>query len=38
MESTLRIKPWGNGLSVRLTASVARAAGLQADAQVALTV
>jgi len=38
MESTLRIKPWGNGLGVRLTANVARAAGLQADAQVALTV
>jgi antitoxin MazE len=38
MESTLKIKPWGNGLGVRITAHVARAAGLSADTEVKLTV
>jgi antitoxin MazE len=38
MESTLKIKPWGNGLGVRITAQVARAAGLSADTEVRLTV
>ena len=38
MESTLKIKPWGNGLGVRITSHVARAAGLQADTEVTLTV
>ena len=38
MESTLKIKPWGNGLGVRITSHVARAAGLAADTEVTLTV
>ncbi len=38
MESTLKIKTWGNGLGVRITSHVARAAGLQADTEVTLTV
>ena len=38
MESTQRVKTWGNGLGVRLTAHVARAAGLHAETQVSLTV
>ena len=38
MESTQRVKAWGNGLGVRLTAQVARAAGLHAETQVSLTV
>ena len=38
MESTHRIKRWGNDLGVRLTAHVARAAGLYAGTQVSLMV
>ena len=38
MESAVKIKAWGNGLGVRLTAQVARAAGLRADALVSVTV
>ena len=38
MESTLKIKPWGNGLGVRITAHVARAAGLNRDTEVTLKV
>lgn len=38
MESTLKIKHWGNGLGVRITSHVARAAGLHADTEVTLTV
>ena len=38
MESSVKVKTWGNGLGVRLTAHVARAAGLHADALVNVTV
>lgn len=38
MESAVKIKAWGNGLGVRLTAQVARAAGLTAEALVNVTV
>lgn len=38
MEAAVKIKTWGNGLGVRLTAQVARAAGLTAETLVNLTV
>ena len=38
MESTQRIKPWGNGLGVLLPPHIAHAAGLHAGTQVSLTV
>lgn len=38
MESAVKIKTWGNGLGVRLTAQVARAAGLTAETLVNVTV
>lgn len=38
MESAVKIKAWGNGLGVRLTARVARAAGLTAETLVNVTV
>ena len=31
------VKPWGNGLGVRLTKPLAEAAGVTADAQVRIT-
>jgi antitoxin MazE len=37
-EAILDIKPWGNNLGVRLPASVARAARLQANQRVRITV
>ena len=38
MESAVRIKTWGNGLGVRLTAQVARAAGFTAETMVNVTI
>ena len=38
METSVKIKTWGNGLGVRLTAQVARAAGLTAETLVNVTV
>jgi antitoxin MazE len=38
MEAAVKIKAWGNGLGVRLTAQVARAAGLTAETLVNVTV
>jgi antitoxin MazE len=38
MEAAVKIKQWGNGLGVRLTSNVARAAGLQADTLVSVSV
>ena len=38
MESAVKIKTWGNGLGVRLTAQVARAAGITAETMVNVTV
>ena len=38
METAVKIKPWGNGLGVRLTAQVARAAGITAETLVNVTV
>jgi antitoxin MazE len=38
MQTSLKIKPWGNGLGVRITSHVARAAGLSADSEVTLQV
>lgn len=38
METVVKIKPWGNGLGVRLTAQVARAAGITAETLVNVTV
>ena len=38
MKSAVKIKTWGNGLGVRLTAQVARAAGLTAETLVNITV
>lgn len=38
MQTCLKIKPWGNGLGVRITSHVARAAGLSADTEVSLDV
>lgn len=38
MESAVKVKTWGNGLGVRLTSHVARAAGLRADSVVTVTV
>lgn len=38
MEAAVKIKTWGNGLGVRLTAQVARAAGLTAETLVNVTV
>ena len=38
METAVKIKAWGNGLGVRLTAQVARAAGLTAETMVNVTV
>lgn len=38
MEAAVKIKTWGNGLGVRLTAQVARAAGLAAETLVNVTV
>ena len=37
-EAVLDIKPWGNNLGVRIPAAVARAAKLQANQRVKLTV
>ncbi len=37
-ETTLDIKHWGNSLGVRLPAAIARAAKLQADQRVRMTV
>jgi antitoxin MazE len=38
MVAAVKIKQWGNGLGVRLTSTVARAAGLQADTLVRVSV
>jgi len=38
METAVKIKTWGNGLGVRLTAQVARAAGITAETLVNVTV
>ena len=38
MEAAVKIKTWGNGLGVRLTAQIARAAGLTAETLVNVTV
>ena len=38
METAVKIKTWGNGLGVRLTAQVARAAGITAETLVTVTV
>ena len=38
METAVKIKQWGNGLGVRLTSHVARAAGLRADTLVSVSV
>jgi antitoxin MazE len=38
MEAAVKIKRWGNGLGVRLTSHVARAAGLRADTLVSVSV
>jgi antitoxin MazE len=38
MQTAIKIKTWGNGLGVRLTSQVARAAGLQADTLVNVSV
>ena len=38
MEAAVKIKTWGNGLGVRLTAQIARAAGLKAETLVNVTV
>ena len=38
MESAVRIKTWGNGLGVRLTAQVARLAGFTAETLLSVTV
>ena len=38
MESAVKIKTWGNGLGVRLTAQVARAAGITAETIVNVSV
>lgn len=38
MEPSVKVKAWGNGLGVRLTSHVARAAGLRADSLVTVTV
>ena len=38
METAVKIKAWGNGLGVRLTAQVARAAGITAETLVTVTV
>lgn len=38
MESAVKIKAWGNGLGVRLTAQVARAVGFSAETLVHVSV
>lgn len=38
MDAAVKIKTWGNGLGVRITAQVARAAGLTAETLVNVTV
>ncbi len=38
MEPSVKVKAWGNGLGVRLTSHVARAAGLRADSLVTVKV
>jgi antitoxin MazE len=38
MEPSVKVKAWGNGLGVRLTSHVARAAGLRANSLVTVTV
>ncbi len=38
MNASVKIKTWGNGLGVRLTSHVARAAGLSAESLVNIAV
>ncbi len=38
MRAAVKIKQWGNGLGVRLNSTVARAAGMQADTLVSVSV